>query len=40
MTQQLVATQTRAGAFDTVAQADRAIRGGCWPPVFPGTNWR
>ena len=26
MTQQLIATQTRAGAFDTVAQADRAIR--------------
>ena len=26
MTQQLLATQTRAGAFDTVAQADRAIR--------------
>ena len=26
MTQQLIATQTRVGAFDTVAQADRAIR--------------
>jgi hypothetical protein len=26
MTQQAMATQTRAGAFDTVAQADRAIR--------------
>ena len=26
MTQQLIATQTRAGAFDTVAKADRAIR--------------
>src|SRR5471030_3026506 len=26
MTQQLVAAQTRAGAFDTVVQADRAIR--------------
>jgi len=26
MTQQLIATQTRTGAFDTVAQADRAIR--------------
>lgn len=26
MTQQVIATQTRAGAFDTVAQADRAIR--------------
>jgi hypothetical protein len=27
MTQQLTVTQTRAGAFDTVAEADRAIRG-------------
>jgi len=26
MTQELIATQTRAGAFDTVAQADGAIR--------------
>lgn len=26
MTQQVIATQTRAAAFDTVAQADRAIR--------------
>jgi hypothetical protein len=26
MTQQVIATQTRAGALDTVAQADRAIR--------------
>jgi hypothetical protein len=26
MTQQVIATQTHAGAFDTVAQADRAIR--------------
>lgn len=26
MTQQVIAIQTRAGAFDTVAQADRAIR--------------
>lgn len=26
MTQQLIAAQTRAGAFDTVRQADRAIR--------------
>ena len=26
MVQHLIATQTRAGAFDTVAQADRAIR--------------
>ena len=26
MTQQLITTQTRAGTFDTVAQADRAIR--------------
>ena len=26
MTQQAIATQSRAGAFDTVAQADRAIR--------------
>jgi hypothetical protein len=27
MTQQLIATHTRAGAFDTVAQADQAVRG-------------
>jgi len=26
MTQQLIATQTRTGSFDTIAQADRAIR--------------
>ena len=26
MTQQLIATQTRVGVFDTVAQADRAVR--------------
>ena len=27
MTQKLIATQTRAGAFETVEQADRALRG-------------
>ena len=39
MTQHLIATQTRAGTFATVALAGIGPYASCWLRGFPGINW-